>query len=381
MPLRSLKNKKKDIEGNNTESKAADAVNGEMENYVLDLAESQLEACATENESALKNYYLMLLLLGLKSHKLDSIARCYWPVVMCRGSRRPQRKAWSNQSWLMGCVEDISVYSDIENFEEQSIEKFGDSSPKVMFDKQGFKEVEKREVDGEIIARYSTQRMANKPEDGNQVFEYFASVENTIGETLMTPWIDCYSLILIISNLSWWKAIYHDAVYGALGDVFTKGTDLANAHEMAAMGIRNVPPNRVFGNEVYGSDLEGFGMNPSSNEFRLCNSDKWRSGNHGGRVIIRGYGGGGDIVGIRNVPPNGVFGNEVYGSDSEGFGMNPSSNEFRLCNSDEWRSGNHGGRVIIRGYGGGGDMVVRHGLKGCLDHRIIRSSPILPPLP
>ncbi|GKC38962.1 hypothetical protein Tco_1051346 [Tanacetum coccineum] len=87
------------------------------------------------------------------------------------------------------------------------------------------------------------------------------------------------------------------------------------------------------------------------------------------------------VFGIRNVPPNGVFGNEVYGSDSEGFGMNPSSNEFRLCNSDEWRSGNHGGRVIIRGYGGGGDMVVRHGLKGCLDHRIIRSSPILPPLP
>nr|GEV33971.1 hypothetical protein [Tanacetum cinerariifolium] len=45
-----------------------------------------------------------------------------------------------------------------------------------------------------------------------------------------------------------------------------------------------------------------------------------------------------DITGIRNVPPNGVFGNEVYGSDSEGFGMNPSSNEFRLCNSDEWRN-------------------------------------------
>ncbi|GJU63621.1 hypothetical protein Tco_1245456 [Tanacetum coccineum] len=128
-------------------------------------------------------------------------------------------------------------------------------------------------------------------------------------------------------------------------------------------GIRNVPPNGVFGNEVYGSDSEGFGMNPSSNEFRLCNSDEWRSGNHGGRVIIRGYGGGGDMVRIRNVPPNEVFGNEAYGSDSEGFGMNPSSNEFRLCNSDEWRSGNHGGRVIIRGYGGGGDMVVRHGLK------------------
>ncbi|GKA25360.1 hypothetical protein Tco_0711469 [Tanacetum coccineum] len=232
--------------------------------------------------------------------------------------------------------------------------------------------------------------------------------------------------------------------------------------------------NGVFGNEVYSSDSEGFGMNPSSNEFRLFNSDEWRSVNHGGRVIILGYGGGGDMVvchglkrysvgensaestayflgfqekwrtnfmcgilpeefwvslqktlrrmrrglsedkcgdfgvkpsnnssihdqpttyateltrgyvtslfGIRNVPPNGVFGNEVYGSDSEGFGINPSSNEFRLCNSDEWRYGNHGGRLIIRGYGGGGDMVVRHGLKRCLDHRIIRSSPILPPL-
>ncbi|GJU71887.1 hypothetical protein Tco_1263292 [Tanacetum coccineum] len=65
------------------------------------------------------------------------------------------------------------------------------------------------------------------------------------------------------------------------------------------------------------------------------------------------------LKGICNVSPNRVFGNEVYGGDSEGFGMNPSSNEFRLCNSDEWRSGNHGGRVIIRGYGGGGDMVVR----------------------
>nr|GEV48517.1 reverse transcriptase domain-containing protein [Tanacetum cinerariifolium] len=77
---------------------------------------------------------------------------------------------------------------------------------------------------------------------------------------------------------------------------------------------------------------------------------------------------------------NEVFGNEVYGSDPEGFGVNPSSNEFRLCNCDEWRSVNHGGRVIIRGYGGG-DMVVCHGLKGCLDNRIIRSSSILPPLP
>ncbi|GJX51402.1 hypothetical protein Tco_0278247 [Tanacetum coccineum] len=95
----------------------------------------------------------------------------------------------------------------------------------------------------------------------------------------------------------------------------------------------------------------------------------------GGSMVVKWW-----CKGIRNVPPNGVFGNEVYGSDSEGFGMNPSSNEFRLCNSDEWRSGNHGGRVIIHGYGGGGDMVVRQGLKGCLDHRIIRSSPILPPL-
>nr|GEX12965.1 hypothetical protein [Tanacetum cinerariifolium]GEX13029.1 hypothetical protein [Tanacetum cinerariifolium] len=84
--------------------------------------------------------------------------------------------------------------------------------------------------------------------------------------------------------------------------------------------------------------------------------------------------------GIRNVSQNEVSGNEVYVSDLEGFCMNPSSNEFRLCNSDKWGSGNHGGRVIIRGYSGGGDMVVRHGLKGCLDHQILRSSPLLPHL-
>nr|GEY92790.1 hypothetical protein [Tanacetum cinerariifolium] len=130
------------------------------------------------------------------------------------------------------------------------------------------------------------------------------------------------------------------------------------------MGIRNVPPNGVFGNEVYGSESEGFGVNPSSNEFRLCDSNERSSGNHGGRVTVHGYDCG-EMV--------------VYGSDSEGFGVNPSSNEFRLCNSDEWRSGNRSGRVIIRGYSGG-DMVVRHGLKGCLDHRIIRSSLIFPPL-
>ncbi|GKA89267.1 hypothetical protein Tco_0811079 [Tanacetum coccineum] len=61
--------------------------------------------------------------------------------------------------------------------------------------------------------------------------------------------------------------------------------------------------------------------------------------------------------GIRNVSSNGVFGNEVYCGDSEGFGLNPSSDEFRLCNSDEWRFINGGGPLEIRGYGGGGDMV------------------------
>ncbi|GJX72583.1 hypothetical protein Tco_0309754, partial [Tanacetum coccineum] len=69
----------------------------------------------------------------------------------------------------------------------------------------------------------------------DKVFKYFALVEKTIGETLMTSGIDCYSLILTISNLSWWKAIYHDVVQGALEDVFTRGTNLANAHGMAAM--------------------------------------------------------------------------------------------------------------------------------------------------
>lgn len=59
-PLRSLKNRKKDLEGSNTEpqsrsSKVADAVNGEAENSVLDFAESQLEASEIENELALRN--------------------------------------------------------------------------------------------------------------------------------------------------------------------------------------------------------------------------------------------------------------------------------------------------------------------------------------
>nr|GEU82239.1 hypothetical protein [Tanacetum cinerariifolium] len=86
------------------------------------------------------------------------------------------------------------------------------------------------------------------------------------------------------------------------------------------------------------------------------------------------------LQGIRNVSPNGLFGNEVYGCNLEAFGVNTSSNEFRLCNSDEWRSGNHGGIEIIRGYNGGGNMAVHHRLKGCLDNQIIRSSPILPHL-
>nr|GEX71789.1 hypothetical protein [Tanacetum cinerariifolium] len=86
------------------------------------------------------------------------------------------------------------------------------------------------------------------------------------------------------------------------------------------------------------------------------------------------------LQGIRNVSPNEVFGNEVYGGDSEGFGVNPSSNEFRLCNNDEWRSINGGGPLGIRGYDGGGDMVIHDGFKGCLDHRILRSSPIIPHL-
>ncbi|GKB05674.1 zinc knuckle CX2CX4HX4C containing protein [Tanacetum coccineum] len=42
--------------------------------------------------------------------------------------------------------------------------------------------------------------------------------------------------------------------------------------------------------------------------------------------------------------------------------------------------GNSGVSVVVHGGESGGDMVVCGGLKGCLDHRILRSSPILPPL-
>ncbi|GJV29259.1 hypothetical protein Tco_1385707 [Tanacetum coccineum] len=48
--------------------------------------------------------------------------------------------------------------------------------------------------------------------------------------------------------------------------------------------------------------------------------------------------------------------------DVTGFGVNPSSDEFRLCNSDEWRFINGDGPLEIRGYGGGGDMVDQRGV-------------------
>ncbi|GKB75822.1 hypothetical protein Tco_0942717 [Tanacetum coccineum] len=68
------------------------------------------------------------------------------------------------------------------------------------------------------------------------------------------------------------------------------------------------------------------------------------------------------MAGIRNVSPNGVFCNEVYGGDSEGFGGNPLSDEFRLCNSDELRFINGGGPLEIRGYSCSGDMVDQRGV-------------------
>ncbi|GKD06024.1 putative reverse transcriptase domain-containing protein [Tanacetum coccineum] len=46
-----------------------------------------------------------------------------------------------------------------------------------------------------------------------------------------------------------------------------------------------------------------------------------------------------------------------------------------------WKgSGNGGVYVVVHGGECGGDMAVSGGLKGCLDHRILRSSPIVPPL-
>nr|GEY53285.1 Gag-Pol polyprotein [Tanacetum cinerariifolium] len=74
------------------------------------------------------------------------------------------------------------------------------------------------------------------------------------------------------------------------------------------------------------------------------------------RLVVRGYRQeeGLDFEesfapGIRNVSPNGVFSNEVYVSNLERFAVIPSSSEFRLCNSDEWRFGNHSGTVRIHG--------------------------------
>nr|GEY83795.1 putative reverse transcriptase domain-containing protein [Tanacetum cinerariifolium] len=43
---------------------------------------------------------------------------------------------------------------------------------------------------------------------------------------------------------------------------------------MSLQRIHNVSPNEVFGNEVYGSDFEGFGVNPSSDEFRAPSAEE-----------------------------------------------------------------------------------------------------------
>nr|GEV96020.1 hypothetical protein [Tanacetum cinerariifolium] len=54
-------------------------------------------------------------------------------------------------------------------------------------------------------------------------------------------------------------------------NVFTIGQQHTKQPEFNNEGeeIHNVSPNEVFGNEVYGSDSKRFGVNPSSNEFRL----------------------------------------------------------------------------------------------------------------
>ncbi|GJS84444.1 hypothetical protein Tco_0750985 [Tanacetum coccineum] len=64
---------------------------------------------------------------------------------------------------------------------------------------------------------------------------------------------------------------------------------------------------------------------------------------------------------FNNVSPNGVFGNKVYGDDLKRIW------EFVAM-------------VVVHGGESGGDMVVSGGLKGCLDHWIQGSSPLLPPL-
>ncbi|GJY71919.1 hypothetical protein Tco_0475622 [Tanacetum coccineum] len=62
------------------------------------------------------------------------------------------------------------------------------------------------------------------------------------------------------------------------------------------------------------------------------------------------------------------------------FGVNPQRIKVEsvyILEMDGMWSRYGGGSVAYRGYGGGGNMVVCHGSKGCLDHWILRSSPLL----
>ncbi|GJY45422.1 hypothetical protein Tco_0434485 [Tanacetum coccineum] len=62
------------------------------------------------------------------------------------------------------------------------------------------------------------------------------------------------------------------------------------------------------------------------------------------------------------------------------FGVNPlriKVESVYILEIDGMWSRYGGGSVVFCGYGGGGDMVVCHGSKGCLDHWILRSSPLL----
>nr|GEU73386.1 kinesin, motor domain-containing protein [Tanacetum cinerariifolium] len=86
-----------------------------------------------------------------------------------------------------GSIEDISVYSDVEKFEEQSNE-FGDSSPKVVFDKQGCKEVQESEADGKItdtagrgfeLPSVVAEEISNTLEEEESVHEKEVGATNT----------------------------------------------------------------------------------------------------------------------------------------------------------------------------------------------------------
>ncbi|GJW53056.1 putative reverse transcriptase domain-containing protein [Tanacetum coccineum] len=62
------------------------------------------------------------------------------------------------------------------------------------------------------------------------------------------------------------------------------------------------------------------------------------------------------------------------------FGVNPlriKVGSVKVLEMDGMWSRYGGGLVVFHGYGGGGDMVVCHGSKGCLDHWILRSLPFL----